>query len=164
VPATRYISVYLVALVSVGVQAAAPPRSLVSLTQAPLVIRINKDEFRVAFGVDGEHCFPVGCHGSIRYRVVWRTDDGLTRSEIRQVNYAVFPNSRRSITVDRQYFDTAEGEHTTQIVSVKVEAITCRRSVGSASSMHPHARGPTVSQRLLHNRDEQGFTDDAARA
>jgi hypothetical protein len=132
-PATRYVAAYLVALVSVGVQAATPPRSLVSLTQAPVVIRMNKDEFRVAFGVDGEPCFPSGCHGSIRYRVIWRTEDGLTRSELRQVNYAVFPNSRRSITVDRQYFDTAEGEHTTQIVSVNVEAITCQRNVGSAA-------------------------------
>jgi hypothetical protein len=132
-PATRYVAAYLLALVSVGVQAATPPRSLVSLTQAPVVIRMNKDEFRVAFGVDGEPCFPSGCHGSIRYRVIWRTEDGLTRSEIRQVNYAVFPNSRRSITVDRQYFDTAEGEHTTQIVSVNVEAITCQRNVGSAA-------------------------------
>jgi hypothetical protein len=131
VPSTRYIAAFSVALVSVDVQAATPPRSSVSLTQAPLVIRINKDEFRVAFGVDGEQCFPIGCHGSIRYRVTWRTEDGLTRSESRQVSYAVFPNSRRSITVDRQYFDTAEGEHTTQVVSVSVEMITCERSVGS---------------------------------
>ena len=122
----RILLAYLLAFVAVGVQAAAPTESLVSLTQAPLVIRLSKDEFRLAFGVNGERCFPTGCRGWIRYRVVWRTEDGLTRSEIRRVNYVVFPNSRRSITVDRQYFDTAEGEHTTQVVSVDVELITCR--------------------------------------
>ena len=125
------IPVYLVALVSVGVSAAAPAQLLVSLTQAPLVMRLSKDEFRIAFGVNGERCFPSGCHGLIRYRVNWRTEDGLTRSEIKRVNYAVSPHARRSITVDRQYFDTAEGEHTTEIVSVSVDRISCHEEAPS---------------------------------
>jgi hypothetical protein len=123
------IPVYLVALVSVGV--AAPVQPLVSLTQAPLVMRLSKDEFRIAFGVNGERCFPSGCRGSIRYRVNWKTEDGLTRSEIKRVNYAVYPHARRSVAVDRQYFDTAEGEHTTDIVSVSVDLITCHERAGS---------------------------------
>ena len=96
-------------------------------------MRISKDEFRVAFGIEGTRCFPVGCRGSIRYRVIWTTEDGLTRSDSRRVNYALSRNSRRSITVDRQYFDTSEGEHTTQVVSVNVETITCERASGAAT-------------------------------
>ena len=122
------IPVYLVAFLSVGVGAAAPAQPLVWLTQAPLVMRLSKDEFRIAFGVNGERCFPGGCHGLIRYRVNWRTEDGMSRSEIKRVNYAVYPHTRRSITVDRQYFDTAEGEHTTHIVSVSVDLITCEEA------------------------------------
>ena len=30
----------------------------------------------------------------------------------------------RTIAVDRQYFDTAEGQHTTDVVKVRVDAIT----------------------------------------
>ena len=119
----------LLGFVIVGVRAATPAQSQVSLTQAPLVMRLSKDQFRVAFGINGDRCFPSGCRGSIRYRVIWRTEDGLTRSDIRKVSYAVVPNSRRAITVDRQYFDTAEGEHTTEVVSVSVDLITCRRGV-----------------------------------
>ncbi len=125
------IPVCLCGSVTAGVRAATPAaQSLVSLTQAPLVMRLSKDQFRVAFGINGDQCFPIGCRGSIRYRVIWRTEDGLTHSEIREVSYAVLPNSRRSITVDRQYFDTAEGEHTTEVVSVSVGLITCRRRTG----------------------------------
>jgi hypothetical protein len=50
---------------------------------------------------------------------------GVTRSEVKQVSYAVSPHSGRSIAVDRQYFDTAEGAHTTEIVNVSVDVITC---------------------------------------
>jgi hypothetical protein len=125
------VPVYLVAFVSVGVRAAAPVQPLVALTQAPLVMRLSKDEFRIAFGVNGERCFPSGCHGLIRYRVSWKAEDGVTRSEVKRVNYSVYPLSRRSITVDRQYFDTAEGEHTTDIVSVSVDLITCHEEAGS---------------------------------
>jgi len=31
----------------------------------------------------------------------------------------------RTMTVDRQYFDTAEGAHTTNVVRVTVDMITC---------------------------------------
>jgi hypothetical protein len=118
------------ACASAGVWAAAPSRLTVSLSQAPLVMRLSKDEFRIAFGVNGERCFPGGCHGLIRYRVNWRTQDGVNRSELKRVSYAVLPHSRRSITVDRQYFDTAEGEHTTDIVSVSVDRISCEEGAG----------------------------------
>ena len=49
------------------------------VTQEPLVMRLSKDEFRIAFGIDGEKCLPQGCHGSIRYRVNWKTEDGVSR-------------------------------------------------------------------------------------
>ncbi len=102
-----------------------------SLTQSPLVMRLNKDEFRIAFGINGEQCAPKGCNGSIRYRVDWRTPDGTERSEIKQVNYTVSPRAGRTIAVDRQYFDTAEGQHTTDVVKVSVDMITCRDGVES---------------------------------
>jgi hypothetical protein len=63
-------------------------RGSVSLTQAPLVMRLNKDEFRM-------------------------------------VSYAAPPGAARTIAVDHQYFDTAEGEHTTEIVKVSVDRMSC---------------------------------------
>jgi hypothetical protein len=98
----------------------------VSLTQDPLVMRLNKDEFRIAFGINGEHCGDNGCSGLIRYRVDWKTADGTTRSETKHVSYTVSPRARRTIAVDRQYFDTAEGQHETHIVKVSIDTITCR--------------------------------------
>jgi hypothetical protein len=120
----KTIRLSLLALICGTVQAAqATP--LISLTQTPLVMRLSKDEFRIAFGINGEQCSPKGCRGLIRYRVDWRTEGGVRRSELKQVDFAVSPHSGRSITVDRQYFDTAEGAHTTEIVNVSVDAITC---------------------------------------
>ncbi len=114
----------LVALICVaGRLAQATP--LISLSQSPLVMRLSKDEFRIAFGINGEQCGESGCHGLIRYRVEWRTEGGATRSEVKQVDFAVLPHSGRSIAVDRQYFDTAEGAHTTEVVNVSVDVITC---------------------------------------
>jgi len=121
------IPAFLFGFVAGAARAVTPTESPVSLTQAPLVMRVSNDQFRVAFGINGDQCFPKGCRGSIRYRVIWSTEDGVIRSETRKVSYAVVPNSRRSITVDRQYFDTAEGEHTTKIVRVSVDVITCRQ-------------------------------------
>jgi len=112
----------LAAIAGSATAAAAP---LVSLTQSPLVIRLSKDEFRIAFGINGEHCSANGCHGYIRYRVHWKTEDGLTRSEVKLVDYTVFAHAGRSVAVDRQYFDTAEGQHTTEVVAVNVDRITC---------------------------------------
>jgi len=96
-----------------------------TLTQDPLVIRLNKDEFRIAFGLNAVGCEASGCNGVIRYRVHWKTEDGAAISELKQVSYSVLPHSARTITVDRQYFDTAEGAHTTEVVKVAVERITC---------------------------------------
>ena len=106
--------------------ATALPQHVVVLTQDPLIMRLSKDEFRIAFGINGERCGPQGCSGLIRYRVDWKTPDGTTRSEIRHVNYTVSPNASRTIAVDRQYFDTAEGQHTTDVLKVSIDAITCR--------------------------------------
>ncbi len=109
---------------------AAPSKRSVSLTQDPLVMRLNKDEFRIVFGIDGGRCGAEGCSGLIRYRVDWKTADGTTRSEIRHVNYTVLPSAGRTIAVDRQYFDTAEGQHTTDVVKVSVDSITCSGTAG----------------------------------
>jgi hypothetical protein len=140
------IPTLLFGCVAAGARAATSSESLVSLTQAPLVMRVSNDQFRVAFGINGDQCFPNGCRGSIRYRVIWSTEDGVIRTEIRKVSYAVVPNSRRSITVDRQYFDTAEGEHTTKIVRVSVDVITCRRGGrrSVARNANPAPRGATA--------------------
>ena len=112
----------IAALCAQGVQAQAHP---ISLSQSPLVMRLSKDEFRIAFGINAQQCVATGCHGLIQYRVHWKTEQGLTRSELKQVSYTVPPRSGRSIAVDRQYFDTAEGQHTTEVVNVSVDAITC---------------------------------------
>jgi hypothetical protein len=127
------ISLYFLAAASLGagIGNAAPREHTVSLTESPLVMRLDKDEFRIAFGLNGERCAENGCNGSIRYRVDWRTPEGTARSEIKQVNYVVSPHVGRTIAVDRQYFDTAEGAHTTDIVKVSVDVITCRDGIGS---------------------------------
>src|SRR5512135_1203058 len=44
----------------------------VSLTHLPLVMRLGKDEFRVAFGIKSAGCAATGCHGVVRYRVQWK--------------------------------------------------------------------------------------------
>ena len=123
----KAISLSLIAIVTLGagITAAAASEPLVSLTQKPVVMRLSKDEFRIAFGINAERCASNGCNGVIRYRVDWKTEDGTMRSEIKLVSYTVSPRTSRSITVDRQYFDTAEGEHTTDVVKVSVTRITC---------------------------------------
>ena len=105
----------LITIAAMNARAAAPADRSVSLTQEPLVMRLNKDEFRIAFGINGEQCAPKGCSGSIR----------------KQVNYTVSPYAGHTIAVDRQYFDTAEGEHTTDVVYVRVDMITCHHGVAS---------------------------------
>jgi len=106
----------------------ASPRS-VSLTQEPLIMRLSKDEFRIAFGINGERCGVNGCSGMIHYRVDWKTADGTLRSETKHVSYTVSPLAPRTIAVDRQYFDTAEGQHTTDVVKVRVDSITSAAGV-----------------------------------
>jgi hypothetical protein len=95
------------------------------LTHDPLVMRLGKDEFRIAFGLQGVGCARAGCHGRVRYRVNWKTEDGSNHRETREVGYVVVPNSARTITVDRQYFDTSEAAHTTEVVQVLVTQISC---------------------------------------
>jgi hypothetical protein len=109
-----------------GTTADASAKHTVSLVGAPLVMRLNNDEFRIAFGIDGKQCMPSGCSGLIHYRVHWKTADGTARSEARRVSYQISPRSGRTIAVDRQYLDTAEGAHTTDVTRVSVERITCR--------------------------------------
>jgi hypothetical protein len=96
-----------------------------SLTQEPLVMRLSKDEFRIAFGINAEQGANSGCNGVIHYRVDWKTEDGTIRSESKLVSYTVSPRASRAMTVDRQYFDTAEGQHTTEVVRVSVDRISC---------------------------------------
>jgi hypothetical protein len=105
---------------------AAPPEGLVLLTGDPVVMRLNKDEFRIVFGIEGKSCATHGCSGSVRYWVDWKTSDGTTRSEQKEVSYIVSPEAARTIAVDRQYLDTGEGAHTVDVVKVRVDTITRR--------------------------------------
>jgi hypothetical protein len=122
----KIIPLSLLATLTLGAAAGAAPPSVqsVSLTHEPLIMRLNKDEFRIAFGINGERCGANGCSGMIRYRVDWKTQEGTTRSETKHVSYTVSPLAGRTIAVDRQYFDTAEGQHTTDVVRVRVDKIT----------------------------------------
>jgi hypothetical protein len=122
----RAISLLFIGLAASGASRALPSGSAVSLTESPLVMRVDKDEFRIAFGIDGQACGRNGCAGSIRYRVEWKTAQGMKRSEIKQVGYTVPPLAGRTIAVDRLYLDTAEGAHTTEVLKVTVDRITCR--------------------------------------
>jgi hypothetical protein len=130
----KMISMLMVGVLAAGAGAAATAEEsakhtslrTVSLVGAPLVMRLNADEFRIAFGIDGKQCMPSGCSGLIHYRVHWKTADGTARSEARRVSYQVSPHSGRTIAVDRQYLDTAEGAHTTDVLGVSVDRITCR--------------------------------------
>jgi hypothetical protein len=109
-----------------GATAEPSAKRTVTVVGAPLVIRLNSDEFRIAFGVDGKGCMPSGCSGSIHYRVHWTAADGTSRSDVRRVAYKISPHSGRTIAVDRQYLDTAEGAHTTEVLGVRVDKITCK--------------------------------------
>ena len=131
---TLTIAASLAALPALGANAAAVSTRAVSLTQDPLVMRLSKDEFRIAFGLNAERCAAGGCSGVIRYRVDWKTEDGTMRSEIERVSYTAVPRANRAMTVDRQYFDTAEGAHTTDVVRVSVDMITCVDGAGSATT------------------------------
>ena len=126
---TKGLATAVVAALPALAGAGVPHAHAAFLTHEPLVMRLSKDEFRIAFGVNAQGCATHGCSGMIRYRVDWRTADGTTRSEIKRVGYSVAPLARRTIAVDRQYFDTAEGRHTTDVVKVSVDAITCRDGV-----------------------------------
>lgn len=118
-------TLFAVAMMTLSAGAGAAPGRSVSLTQDPLVMRLNRDEFRIAFGINGERCGASGCSGTIRYRVHWKAAGGAIRTETRHVSYTISPLGRRTIAVDRQYFHTGEGRETTDVVKVSVDAITC---------------------------------------
>ncbi len=122
---TLAVAASLAALPALGAGAPAALSQSIYLAQDPIIMRISKDEFRIAFGLNAEHCASNGCTGLIRYRVDWKTEDGMTRSEIKRVSYIASPSSGRTMTVDRQYFDTSEGAHTTEVLRVSVDMITC---------------------------------------
>jgi hypothetical protein len=105
---------------------ASPPQGAILLTGDPLVMRLNKDEFRIVFGIEATSCMPQGCDGAVQYRIDWRAADGTVRSEQKQVSYTVSPNAARTIAVDRQYLDTSEGAQPVDVVKVSVDAITRR--------------------------------------
>jgi len=105
-----------------GIAAPASERAA-SVTQDPLVMRLGKDEFRIAFGIDAGRLGSKGGNGVIRYRVDWKAEDGTTRSEIKRVKFTVPAGAGRTIAVDHQYLDTAEGKQTTEVVRVSVEKI-----------------------------------------
>jgi hypothetical protein len=104
----KAILLFLIAVVTLGAGATAALASerSVSLTQDPVVMRLSKDE----------RCASNGCNGVIRYRVDWKAEGGMTPSEIKRVNTTASPRASGAMTVDRQYFDTPEAEHTTDVV------------------------------------------------
>jgi hypothetical protein len=146
---TRYLTAVLIAAAgglawpALGSTADSPSGRSASLIQDPVVMRLSKDEFRIAFGVNTQGCASNGCSGVIHYRVRWKTDDGTAMSEFRRVSYTVVPHSSRTMTVDRQYFDTAEGAHRTDVIKVSVDTITCLDGVYS-NSTPPDARSATL--------------------
>jgi len=123
----KNLSSWLLALcvLPLGTAFAAPATCGVSLTQDPLVMRVGKDEFRIAFGLDAASCHESGCSGSIQYDATWQTDDGQQSTERKTVTFDIPAGAERSLSVDRHYFDTAEAQHTTQIVGVAVDRISC---------------------------------------
>ena len=115
----------LILALAAGNAVAAEATCAVNVTNDPVVIRMDKDEFRIAFGVAGDACETNGCSGVIRYRAAWRTEDGTEASDDKVLSYEIPSGSKRSIAVDRHYFDTSEGRHTTDLVDVKVGDISC---------------------------------------
>jgi hypothetical protein len=123
----KKISLSLIAVLTLGAGVTAAPAAeiSVSLNQDPIVMRLGKDEFRIAFAINSERCAQNGCNGVIHYRIDWKTEDGTTRSETKLVNYTASPHVNRTMTTDRQYVDTAESAHTVDIIKVSVDKITC---------------------------------------
>jgi hypothetical protein len=129
------LSLFTVLTLSAGASAAPAPEISVSLNQDPLVMRLSKDEFRIAFAINAERCVTNGCNGVIHYRVEWKTEDGTTRSEAKLVNYTAPPHANRAMTTDRQYLDTAESAHTTDVIKVSVDKITCLSGIDTPSPL-----------------------------
>ena len=106
----------------------------VTLSQEPLVMRLSKDEFRIAFGLNASSRSGGGCSGSISYNTTWETEDGTTTTERKTVHFAIPEGAARSLSVDRSYFDTAEAAHTTNVVAVEVDRISCDVPNGGIAS------------------------------
>jgi hypothetical protein len=131
---SKGLTALLLAAIGISAATAAPTTEgsahFAALTHDPLVMRLDKDEFRIVFGIGAHGCVSHGCSGVIRYRIEWKTEEGVTVTESKRVAYSVAPRAERTITVDRQYLDTAEGAHTTQVVKVTVERISCAPGSG----------------------------------
>jgi hypothetical protein len=119
------ISLLLAVLPIASAVAATPAVCSVQIKEEPVVIRMDKDEFRIAFGVSGDACRDNGCSGVIRYKAAWRTDDGIGRIDDKVLNYEIPSGANQSIVVDRHYFDTSEGKHTTDLFHVTVDDVSC---------------------------------------
>ncbi len=107
----------------------------VSMAQDPLIMRLGKDEFRIAFGLSGENCAqPGGCAGTINYRADWKAEDGTSRNEHKQLAFTIPDGAKRSLVVDRHYFDTSEGKHTTDLTAVSIENVSCESTVRATAA------------------------------
>jgi hypothetical protein len=115
----------LILALAAGNAVATEATCAVNVTNDPVVIRMDKDEFRIAFGVAGDACEKQGCSGVIRYRAAWRTEDGAESTDNKVLSYEIPSGSKRSIAVDRHYFDTSEGRHTTDLVDVAIDDVSC---------------------------------------
>jgi hypothetical protein len=122
-------AVALMTLLPCACALAQPGTCGVTLTQDPLVMRLGKDEFRIAFGLDAAECKNNGCSGSIKYNATWQAEDGTRNSEQRSVGFRIPGGAERSLTTDRGYFDNGEAQHTTEVVSVDVADISCNPDV-----------------------------------
>jgi hypothetical protein len=123
----KIVTTLILAAASISPAIAAPGTCSVSISQEPVVLRVGKDEFRIAFGVTGEQCRESGCSGVIRYQASWRTEDGAVAIDRKALSYHIPDGGSRSIAVDRHYFDTAEAKQTTSVVRVDVDEVSCAR-------------------------------------
>ncbi|MEP6484816.1 MAG: hypothetical protein ABJB01_10225 [Rudaea sp.] len=124
----------ILALLPIATVFAASESCSVSMAQDPVVMRLGKDEFRIVFGLNSERCGARGCNGTISYSTEWTTEDGMARNEHKTLTYAVPDDAKRSLVVDRHYFDTSEGKHTTDIAHIRVEDVSCVPSAARATA------------------------------
>ncbi len=118
-------TIVLMAILGTTNAFAAPAVCSVSVDKDPVVMRMSKDEFRIVFGVASEQCHENGCSGVIKYDAAWRTEDGSENIDHKVLSYNIPSGTTQSIAVDRHYFDTGEGKHTTDLVRVSVSDISC---------------------------------------
>jgi len=118
-------SLAILLALAAGNALAAPAACSVNINNDPLIMRMSKDEFRIAFGVSGDQCPDGGCAGAIAYEATWRTEDGAEAVDRKMLSYSIPSGAKHSIAVDRHYFDTGEGKHTTELVRVSVSDVSC---------------------------------------